>query len=61
MLLDLVPSGDTKVDSALTDKGRDISSGEEDEGNWEILDESNVEAVLAAELDIGTLKEVECG
>jgi hypothetical protein len=61
VLLDLVPSGDAQVDSAFTDKGGDIGSGEEDKGNWEVLDESDVEAVLATELDIGTLKEVECG
>lgn len=61
MLLNLVPSGDAQVDSAFTDKGGDIGGGEEDEGNGEVLDESDVETVLAAELDIGTLKEVECG
>lgn len=61
MLLDLVPSGDAQVDSALADKGGDVRGGEEDEGNREVLDESDVETVLAAKLDVGTLKEVERG
>lgn len=60
MLLYLVPASDAEIDTALANKGRDIGGGEEDQGNWEVLDESNVETVLAAELDVGTLEEVEC-
>ena len=57
--LDLVVAGDAEVDAALADKGRDIGGGEEDEGNGEVLDEGDVEAVFAAELDVGALEEVE--
>lgn len=59
VLLDLIPSGNAKVDTAFADKCRDIGGGEEDEGYWEVLNESDVEAVLATELDVGALEEVE--
>lgn len=58
VLLDLIPSGNAKIDTAFADKGRYIGGGEEDEGNWEVLDKGDVEAVLATELDVGALKEV---
>ena len=61
VLLNLVPSGDTEVASALANKGGNVGSGEEDQGDREVLDEGNVEAVLAAELDVGALEEVKCG
>jgi hypothetical protein len=61
MLLDLVPSGDTNVATALADKGGNIGSGEENQGDGEVLDEGDIETVLAAELDIGALEEVKCG
>lgn len=61
VLADLVPSRDSEVDAALPDKGRDIGGREEDEGNGEVLDEGEVEAVLASELDIGALEEIERG
>lgn len=38
MLLDLVPAGDSQVDAALADKGGDIGSGKEDEGDGKIFD-----------------------
>lgn len=60
MLLDLVPSCDAQVDTTLAHESWNIGRREEDECNWEVLDESNVEAVLAAELDVGALKKVEC-
>ena len=56
---DLVVAGDTEIDAALTDEGRDVGGREEDESNWEVLDEGNVEAMFAAELDIGAFEEVE--
>ena len=59
MLLHLVPARDAEVDLALADEGGDVGGREEDEGQGEVLDEGDVEAVLAAELDVGTLKEVE--
>lgn len=59
VLLDLIPTRDTKIDATFADKGGDVGGGEEDEGNGEILDEGNVESVLSAELDVGTLEETE--
>ena len=61
VLLNLVVASDTEVDTALTDEGGDIGSGEEDESDGEVLDEGNVEAVLATELDVGALEEVQAG
>lgn len=55
MLPDLVPSRNAKVNAALADKRGDIRSGQEDEGYGEVLDKGDVEAVLAAKLDIGAL------
>lgn len=57
--LDLVVAGNTQIDATLADKGRDIGGGEEDEGDGEVLDEGDVEAVFAAELDVGAFEEVE--
>lgn len=61
VLLDLVVARDAEVDLALADKGGDVGGGEEDEGDGEVLDEGYIEAVLAAELDVGALEEVEGG
>lgn len=61
VLLDLIPARYAEVDAALADKGRDVGGGQEDEGNGEVLDEGDVEAVLAAELDVGTLEQVQRG
>lgn len=61
VLLYLVITGDTQVDLPLTHKGRDVGCRQEDEGDVEVLDESNVESVFPAELDVGALKKVECG
>lgn len=58
VLLNLVVASDTEVDTALTNEGGDIGGGKEDEGNGEVLDERNVETVLATELDVGALEEV---
>lgn len=58
MFGDLVEARDTKVNLALSDECGDISGREEDEGNGEVLDERDVEAVFAAELDVGSFEEV---
>lgn len=47
-----------EVDSALSNKSRDIGGGEEDECEREILDKRNVESRMAVELNIGAMKEV---
>ena len=58
VLLYLVEAGDAEVDPALAHEGRDVGSGEKDQGNREVLDERDVEAVLTPELDVGSLEEV---
>lgn len=60
MLLNLVPSGDTKITTALTNKGRNIGGGKEDQGDRQVLDKGDIEAVLAAKLDVGAFEEVKC-
>lgn len=52
MLSDLVPARDSDVDAALTDKGRDVCGGEEDQGDGEVLDQGDVETGFAAELNV---------
>lgn len=59
VLLDLVIARDAEVDAALADEGGDVGRGEEDEGDGEVLDEGDVEAALALELDVGAFEEVE--
>lgn len=58
-LSDHVLASDTEVDVTLTNEFGDIASGEEDEGDGEVLDEGNVETVLAVELNVGALEEGE--
>lgn len=53
MLLHLVPARDAEVDLALANEGRNIRRGKEQQGDGEVLDKGNVEAVLALELDLG--------
>ena len=55
MLLNLVEAGDTEVYAALANKCGDVGCWEEDKGDGEVLDERNVEAVLALELNVGAL------
>lgn len=55
MLLYLVPARDAKVDLPLANERGDIGRGEEQESDGEVLDKGDVEAVLALELDLGTL------
>ena len=52
MLGDLVSSSDTQIYSALTNEGRDVCSGEEDESEREVLYERNVEPRVTVELDV---------
>lgn len=61
MLGDCVSAGDSKVDSTLTNESGDIGGGKEDEGEREVLDKRNVEAVVTVELDVAARKEVEAG
>jgi hypothetical protein len=59
VLLHLVVARDAQVDAALADEGGDVGGGEEDEGDGQVLDEGNVEAILTLELDVGALEEVQ--
>ena len=52
MLFDLVAAGDSEVNATLANEGGDVSGGEEDEREREVLDERNVEARVAVELDV---------
>jgi hypothetical protein len=58
---DLVTTGDTEVDAAFADEGRDVGGGQEDQRDGQILDERNVEAGFAAELDVAAGEEVKGG
>lgn len=59
MLGDLVAAGDTDINATLADESGDVGSGQEDQGNGKVLDESNVEAGFAAELDVSAGEKVE--
>lgn len=59
VLLDLIPPRDSEIDAALADKRGDVGGGQEDEGNGQVLDEGNVEAVLSPELDVCALEQVQ--
>ena len=61
MFGDLIPAGDTEVDSAFTNEGGDVGGGEEDESYRVVLDEGDVEAGFAAELYVRAGEEVESG
>lgn len=59
MLFDLVATGDSEVNTALADEGGDVGGREEDEREGKVLDERNVEARVAVELNVGAVEEVE--
>lgn len=59
MFCDLVAACDSEIDASFTDEGWDVCCGEEDECNGEVLDQGNVEARVAVELDVGALEQVE--
>lgn len=61
VLGDLIAAGNTKVDTALTNEGWDVGGGQEDEGDGQVLDQGDVEAGLAAELDVAAGEEVKGG
>lgn len=59
MLFDLVATGDSEVNTALADEGGDVGGREEDEREGKVLDERNVEARVAVELNVRAVEEVE--
>jgi hypothetical protein len=58
VLGDLVAASDAQVDAALADEGRDVCGGQEDQRDRQVLDEGDVEAGFAAELDVTAGEEV---
>lgn len=61
MLSDLVPACNAQIDAALADEGRDVGCGQEDQCDGEVLDQCDVEAGFAAELNVTAGEEVEGG
>lgn len=61
VLLHLVPARDAQVNLSFAYESGNVGRGEEDEGDGEVLDKGDVQAILAAELDVATLEEVESG
>jgi hypothetical protein len=59
ILCNLIATGDTEITTTLGDEGRDIGGGQEDEGDGEVLDESNVETRVSVELNVGTVKKLD--
>ena len=59
MLGDLVAAGDSEIDAAFTDEGGDVSGGQEDQRDGQVLDQRDVETGFAAELDVTAGEEVE--
>lgn len=59
MLFDLVTACDTQVDAAFADEGGDVGRGQEDKREREVLDQRDIEARVAVELDVGAVEEVE--
>lgn len=59
ILCDLIATGDTEIATTLRDESRDIRGGQEDEGDGEVLDESNVKARVSVELDVGTVEKLD--
>jgi hypothetical protein len=59
VLGDLVAASDTKITTTLRDEGRDVGGGKEDQGDGEVLDESNVKTRVSVELNVGTVKKLD--
>lgn len=58
---DFIAACDTQVDAAVADERGDIRCREENQRNGQVLDQSDIETVLAAELDIAACEEVQRG
>lgn len=61
VLGDDIATSDAEIDSALSDECGNVGSGEEDEGQRQVLDQGNVEAVVAVELDVGAGEQLNAG
>lgn len=61
VLGDDIATGDTEVDPSLADEGGNVGGGQEDEGERQVLDQGDVEAVVAVELDVGAGQQLGAG
>ena len=61
VLGDDIAASDAEIDSALADECGNVGSREEDKREREVLDQSDVEAVVAVELDVGAGEELDAG
>lgn len=61
MFSNLIATGDTQINSAFANEGGNIGSWEEDESNRKVLNESNVETIMAVKLNVGASQQVEAG
>ena len=61
MLGDDIAASDAEIDSALADECGNVGSREEDQGERKVLDQGDVEAVVAVELDVGAGEELNAG
>jgi hypothetical protein len=61
VLGNLVTTGNTEVDAAFADESWDVGGGQEDQRDGQVLDEGDIEAGFAAELDITAGEEIEGG
>jgi hypothetical protein len=61
VLGDDIATSDTEVNSALADERGNVGSREEYQRKREVLDQSDVETVVAVELDVGARKQLDTG
>jgi hypothetical protein len=61
VLGDDIATSDAEIDSALTNECGNVGSREEDKRERKVLDQGNVEAVVAVELDVGAGEELNAG
>ena len=61
MFSNLVPARDAQIHSPFSNKGRYVGCRQEDQGKRVVLDEGDVEACLASELDVAAFEEGEGG
>jgi hypothetical protein len=52
VLQNLVAAGDAQVDSSFPDEGRYVRGREEDQGNGQVLDQSDIKPAMAVEVDV---------
>lgn len=59
MFRNLIPARDPQIDTSFTDKRRDVRCGKENECDRQVLDQRDVEAGFAPELNVASAEEVE--